>query len=158
MTFKEYVDVLAKELGVEIETEGDACAVSLDAKEGDRLDILMQGIEERSMMLTCADLGEPLPEGRERLYQALLEANDLYADTAGATLSLSRETGRVRLQRYDDMDALAKHGPAKALMAFADTAAMWHSLIADFRDAGERGFSPAMENKETILPSGAMMV
>ena len=29
MTFKEYVDALGKELGVEIETEGDACAVTL---------------------------------------------------------------------------------------------------------------------------------
>ena len=158
MTFKEYVDVLAKELDVEIETEGDACAVSLEAKEGDRLDILMQGFEDRGILLTCADLGEPPPEGREKLYQTLLEANDLYTDTAGATLSLSRETSRVRLQRYDDMDALAKLGPAKTLMAFGDTAAMWHRLIADFRDAGERGYSPAMDEKEAVPPTGAMIV
>jgi hypothetical protein len=29
MTFKEYVAALAKELGAEIESEGDACAFSL---------------------------------------------------------------------------------------------------------------------------------
>ena len=77
MTFQEYIDGLGKELGIEMETEGDASAVTLGSMSGDSLDILMQGFEERGMLLTCADLGEPPPEGRERLYQALLEANDL---------------------------------------------------------------------------------
>ncbi len=130
--------------------------MSLEAKEGDRLDILMQGFEEHGMMLTCADLGEPPPEGRERLYQILLEANDLYADTAGATLSLNKETGRVRLQRYDDMDVLAKLGPAKALIAFCDIAASWQRLIAGFRDAREQSFST--NSTKGALPSDAMMV
>ena len=34
MTFKEYIASLAKEPGVVIETEGDACAFSLDSVEG----------------------------------------------------------------------------------------------------------------------------
>ena len=61
MTFKEYVALLAKELGGEIETEGDACAFSLGSAEGDRVEILMQGSDARGALLTCADLGEPPP-------------------------------------------------------------------------------------------------
>jgi len=152
MTFKQFAKMLEEDLGVEIEMEGDACAFSLGSKEGDNLSLLLQGFDERGMVLTCADLGEPPPEGREQLFRALLEANDLYGDTAGATLSLNRQTGQIRLQRYDDMDALANVGAAKALIAFSDTAAAWQRLIADFRSG------PANGPDDASVPSGMMMV
>ena len=137
MTFKETIDALGKELGVKMEIEDDTCAVSLDAKEGDHVTILLQGQDERGMMLTCADLGEPPPEGREALYQSLLEANDLYGGTAGATLSLDSRTGRVRIQRIDALDALADVGLSRAFIAFADTAAAWKRFVADVRAAAK---------------------
>ncbi|MBR4251540.1 MAG: type III secretion system chaperone [Kiritimatiellae bacterium] len=46
--------------------------------------------------------GRAPPEGREALYKTLLEANDLFAGTLGATLSLNPANGRIRLQRFDD--------------------------------------------------------
>ena len=152
MVFKDYVEMLSKELGVEIETTGDACAFSLGSEDGEKVEILMQGIEDKGALLTCADLGDPPPEGRERLFQTLLEANDLYGDTAGAMLSLNPRTGRVRLQRYDDMDVLAQLGPSRTLTVFADTAAAWKKLIADFRDA------PSKESDDMSKPFNAMMV
>ena len=152
MVFKDYVEMLSKELGVEIETTGDACAFSLGSGDGEKVEILMQGIEDKGTLLTCADLGDPPPEGRERLFQTLLEANDLYGDTAGAMLSLNPRTGRVRLQRYDDMDVLSQLGPARALTVFADTAAAWKKLIADFRDA------PSKESDDMSKPFDAMRV
>lgn len=154
MAFKEYVDALAKELGVQIETEGDACAVSLGADDGERVDILMLGFDERGVLLTCADLCEPPPEGKERLFQTLLEANDLYGDTAGATLSMNRETGRVRLQRFDDIDTLAKIGSAKTLIAFADTAAAWKKIIADYRDTPRKRAADAAGDVSAANPDG----
>lgn len=152
MTFKEYVATLGRELGVEIEAEGEACAFSLGSAEGDSVEILMQGDDVRGVLLTSADLGEPPPEGRERLFQTLLEANDFFGDTAGATLSLSPRSGSVRLQRCDDMDALAGIGAAKALVAFADTAAAWKLLVADFRAA------PPAAPDGMDAASGAMLV
>ena len=139
MTFRETAGELAKALGAEIAVENDTCAVSLGSEEGDKVTILMQGLDERGMVLTCADLGDPPPEGREQLYQALLEANDLYDGTAGATLSLDRRTGHVRLQRFDDMDALAAAGIARAFIAFADTAAAWQRFVSNFRAAAKDG-------------------
>lgn len=152
MIFKEYVAALAKELGVEIETSEDACAFSLGSAEDDKVEILMQGNDARGALLTCADLGEPPPEGRERLFQTLLEANDLFGDTAGATLSLVSATGRVRLQRSDDMETLAGIGAAKALTVFADTAAAWKRLVTDFRAA------PPKEPDGQSAPPGSMLV
>ena len=133
MSFKEMIDALGKELGVKMEIADDACAVSLAAEEGDCVTILLQGQDARGTVLTCADLGEPPPEGREMLFRTLLEANDLYEGTGGATLSLDSRTGHVRIQRFDALDALVEAGVARAFIAFADTAAAWKRLISDFR-------------------------
>ena len=87
MTFKEAVAALAQKLGVEIAVEGDACALRASAKDGTAVTIWMQGSDERGTVLTGADLGAPPPERLERLYRAMLEGNDLFRDTGGATRS-----------------------------------------------------------------------
>ena len=135
MTFKEFTAALAQKLGVEIAVEGDACALRARAKDGTSVTIWMQGCDERGTVLTGADLGAPPPERLERLYRAMLEGNDLFRDTGGATLSVNPGTGHVRIQRFDTLDALEEVGPAKAFAAFADVAATWAKIIRDFRDA-----------------------
>ena len=135
MTFREYVGTLERELGVEIQVEDDACAFSYGAKKNFKIDILIHGSNEHGKLLTCADIGEPPPVGRE-----------------GSTISLNPGNGRARLQRFDDMDALAATGPAKALTAFANTAAAWKMLIADFRDA------PPDDSGSLSAPDGALRV
>ena len=163
MTFREYVGTLERELGVEIQIEDDACAFSYGAKKNFKIDILIHGSNEHGKLLTCADIGEPPPVGRERLFRTLLEANDFLGDTAGSTISLNPGNGHARLQRFDDMDALvaefwkkkaalAATGPAKALTAFANTAAAWKMLIADFRDA------PSDDSGSMSAPDGALRV
>lgn len=141
MTFKETIAALAQKLGVEIEVEGDACALTAGAKDGTSVTIWMQGYDERGAMLTGADLGAPPPERLERLYRAMLEGNDLFRDTGGATLSIDPDTGRVRLQRFDTLDALEEIGPDKAFAAFADVAATWAKAIREFRDAPQEDAS-----------------
>ena len=135
MTFKETIAALSQKLGVEIVVEGDACALRAKAKDGTSVTIWMQGYDERGAVLMGADLGVPPPERLERLYRAMLEGNDLFRDTGGATLSVNPYTGRIRLQRFDTLDAIEEVGPAKALVAFADVAAIWAKVISDFRDA-----------------------
>ena len=137
MTFKDAIAELAQKLGVEIDGEGDACALMAKAKDGTSVTVWMQGYDERGVVLTGADLGAPPPERLERLYRAMLEGNDLFRDTGGATLSIDPDTGRVRIQRFDTLDALEEVGPAKAFAAFADVAAAWAKAIRDFRDAPE---------------------
>ena len=137
MTFSEFITALEKGLGTTIETEGDAAAISTGTADGPSVIILLQGFDERDSVLMTADLGLPPPERLERLYRTFLEANDLFRDTAGGTLSVVPGTGHVRLQRYDTYAALVEAGPDKAFLAFADVAAAWAQIVRDYRDAPE---------------------
>ena len=135
MTFNELVAALSKEVGSEIETDGDTCAVRTGTDESLSVTILIQGFDERGALLMTADLGQPPPERLELLYRTILEANDLFRDTCGATLSVNPATGNVRLQRFDLYDVLAEVGPLKALRLFASVAVEWSKLVRDYRDA-----------------------
>ena len=135
MAFADIIAALSKELGTQIETDGDVCAIQAGATDGDSVTVIMHGLDACGAVLFVADLGEPPPEGRDRLMRVLLEANDLFRNTAGATLSLDPDRGRVRLQRTFPADALAQGGVGIAFAAFADTAAAWQKLVADFRAA-----------------------
>ena len=135
MTFADIVAALSKELGSEIETEGDVCAIRAGATDGSSVTVILHGIDACGAVLFAADLGDPPPDGRDRLLRVLLEANDLFRDTAGATLSLDPDRGRIRLQRTIPTDALAQGGVSVAFAAFADTASAWQQLVADFRAA-----------------------
>ena len=137
MTFSEFIAALEKGLGTTIETEGAAAAISMGAADGAATTILLQGLDEWDSVLMMADLGAPPPERLERLLRTLLEANDLFRDTGGATFSLNPATGNVRLQRHYAYDALAEAGPDKAFFAFADVATAWAQIVRDYRDAPE---------------------
>ena len=135
MTFADVVAALSKELGIEIESEGDACAIRAGATDGTSVTVILYGLDECGAVLLATDLGEPPPQDQIRLLHVLLEANDLFRNTAGATLSLDPDRGRIRLQRAIPTDTLALGGVGIAFAAFADTAAAWQQLLADFRAA-----------------------
>lgn len=135
MTFADIVAALSKDLGTTIETEEDVCAIQVGTTDGDAVTVIMHGLDECGAVLFAADLGEPPPEGRERLMRVLLQANDLFRDTAGATLSLDPDRGCIRLQRAMPTDTLALGGVGVAFTSFADTAAAWQKLVVDFRAA-----------------------
>ncbi len=150
MTFSDLVAALSKEFGMEIEIENDACAVRASAADGKSVTVLLQGFDDRGAILATADLGAPPPERLEHLFRSMLEANDLFRDTGGATLSLDPATGHVRLQRFDALAAVAEAGAAKVLLAFTDVAAAWANIVRDYRDA------PAEKNDEAAPPSAGI--
>ncbi len=153
MTFADIISLLSKELGITLEIEGDICAVRMNATDGTEVTILLRGLDRQGAVLLEASLGSPRPEGLERLYRTLLEANDLFRDTGGATLSLAPDTGRVRLQRVEPFEALALGGVGRAFAAFADTAAAWQALVADWRDV-----PPVRKDGESLPPSYGLQV
>lgn len=134
MTFADVISALSKELGTEIEIEENTSAVRTGADGQKSVTILLQGFDERRALLMTADIGQPPPERLERLYREILEANDLFMDTGGATLSLIPTTGNIRLQRFDPSDVIAEAGTSKALILFANVAAAWAKLVSDYRD------------------------
>jgi hypothetical protein len=54
-------------------------------------------IDECGRIVLSGDLGHPPPECREKLCVALLEAQHLFKNTAGATFSIDPETGNFSL-------------------------------------------------------------
>lgn len=93
-------------------------------------------------MLLSADIGEMPPEGGAKLMRTMMEANNLFSGTAGATLALDGASGRFRLQKYESPDELANDAEPK-LVSFIETALVWSRSIADFKpsvdDAGKEG-------------------
>lgn len=139
MTFDEIAKAIGEGMGLELAVVDDTTAVRLGERDGGGVEVVLRGFDERGGMLLTADLGEPPPERLERLFKAMLEANDLFRDTGGATLSIDPATGRARLQRYDDYEAWSAGGggeSARLLAFFAQCAAAWAGIVRDFRDGG----------------------
>ena len=140
MSFDDIVAALEKAFQLKLKVVDDTTAFEVAGEDGDtRVRVLVQTEDERRLVLMSADLGPLPPEGGEKLYLALLEANNLFAQTAGATLAFDGAARRFRLQKYESPDALAGDAEKK-LVSFIETALFWSRAIADFRpsdDAGE---------------------
>lgn len=152
MAFKDVVAVIEQELGTELAVVQDTTVFEVaGGNGGPRVRILVQDEAERNLVLLSADLGEPPPEGRERLFRTMLEANNLFSGTAGATLALDAATGSCRLQRFLPPDALANDVQGQ-FVPFVETALAWGRAIADFRPAAAGEGEAAGE--EEAAPSG----
>jgi hypothetical protein len=85
--------------------------------------------EEPERLLMSAYLGEPQGE-RLKTYELLLDANFCWQGTAGATLSLERETGGIVLFQALPARALERQALAAALETFVNTADAWILQLA----------------------------
>ena len=131
--FEDIIAVLGRTFGIELKIVQDTTVFEVVSEDGGaKVQVLVQDVSERNLVLMSADLGEPPPDGHERLYRTMLEANNLFEGTAGATLALDAATGRFRLQKYDSPDELANDAKAR-IESFIETALLWSRAIADFR-------------------------
>ena len=137
MSFEDIAAVLGRAFGLELEIVHDTTVFEVESDDGGtKVQVAIHYASERNLLLVSADLGEMPPEGREKLFQTMLEANNLFEGTSGATLALDHGTGRFRLQMYESPDALANDAKAK-IDSFIETALFWSRAIADFRPEGE---------------------
>lgn len=133
MSFDEMIAVLEKAFQLELKIVDDTTAFEVAGEDGDtRVRVIVQNEDERKVVLMSADLGPPPPEGGEKLFLTLLEANNLFAQTAGATLAFDGAARRFRLQKYEPQGDLAEDAEKK-LVSFIETALFWSRAIADFR-------------------------
>ena len=139
MSFDEMIAVLEKAFQLELKIVDDTTAFEVAGDDGStRVRVLIQHEDERRVVLMSADLGPLPPEGGEKLFLTLLEANNLFAQTAGATLAFDGAAQRFRLQKYESPDVLADDAEKK-LMSFIETALFWSRAIADFRPPDNAG-------------------
>ena len=145
LVFEDVVAVLGRAFGLELKAVQDTTVFEVTSEDGGaKVQVLVQGVGERNLVLMSADLGEVPPDGGERLYRTMLEANNLFEGTAGATLALDAATGCFRLQRYESPDELANDAKAK-VETFIETALFWSRAIADFRSSGDGPETPSSD-------------
>ena len=140
MTFGEMVEVLGKNLGIELTDEGGATAVEIDG-----IPVVLHAAGD-DLILVHADLGEIAHENRERVLAAAMEANFLYQGTGGATLAVDPDRGRLHIQKYNWLERLDAEKAVTNLTRFADTVKAWKGVLAD--TSAESFSAPA------DLPSG----
>ncbi|MBR3223084.1 MAG: type III secretion system chaperone [Kiritimatiellae bacterium] len=137
MAFEDIVTVLERAFKLELKVVHDTTVFEVTSEDGGtKVQVLVQDVSERNLVLLSADLGELPPYGGEKLFRTMLEANNLFAGTAGATLALDAATGRFRLQKYESPDEFANDVEGR-LKSFIETALVWSRAIADYRPSGE---------------------
>ena len=133
MSFDDIATVLGQAFGMALKVVQDTTVFEVASDDGGaKVQILLQNAGERNLVLISADLGETPPEGREKLFQTMLEANNMFSGTVGSTLALDAASGNARLQRYVPGDDLANNVMG-VLESFIETALLWSRMIADYR-------------------------
>lgn len=143
MSFEDVVAVLGQAFSLELKVVQDTTVFEVVSDDGGtKVQILLQNTGERNLVLISADLGEVPPEGREKLFQTMLEANNMFSGTVGSTLALDAASGRARLQRYLPGDDLANN-VIGVLEPFIETALLWSRMITDYRPSVDSPGEPA---------------
>ena len=143
MSFEDVVALLGHAFGLELKVVQDTTVFEVESEDGgSKVQVLLQDVVERNLMLMSADLGESPSDGGERLLRTLLEANNLFEGTAGATLALDAATGRFRLQKCESPDEFSNDVKAK-VESFIDTALFWSRAIVDSRTSDEEPEAPS---------------
>ena len=88
MTFEELISGLGSKIGVELTSDDGSCVINVDD-----MVVTLMSLPDSDRLAVYGEIGDPPPEGLEQLLSAMLEANHLFAGTAGATISRDHETG-----------------------------------------------------------------
>ena len=141
MSFENLVSLLEKALEMELQVEDSTCGFTVSGQEdgSNPVDIILTYTPEVGSVLLFADLGEVPPEGRELFYRTLLEGNNLFEATGGATLSLDSETGHIRIQKSEDLDILSNDVEAR-LDRFVNAAIAWSKIIIEYSGKDDAQF------------------
>ncbi len=146
MDASEIIKAFGAKLGIVLEFDAD----NVCSFEADGLSMTIHNLREINMIVITGDLGDPPPWDLEELYRAMLEANYLFKDTSGATLSFNPESGRFALCRALPCRALDGDSFFLETERFVSTLEMWARIIRDYRggtakDEGEKFPIPGTE-------------
>ena len=95
--------------------------------------VTLMSLPDSDRLAVHGEIGDPPPEGLEQLLSAMLEANHLFAGTAGATISRDHETGRFHLCRHEPLATLDADSLAALVESFVNTLEILRKAIASYR-------------------------
>ena len=128
MTFEELISGLGSKIGVELTSDDGSCVINADD-----MVVTLMSLPDSDRLAVHGEIGDPPPEGLEQLLSAMLEANHLFAGTAGATISRDHETGRFHLCRHEPLAILDADSLAALVESFVNTLGIWRKAIASYR-------------------------
>ncbi len=128
MTFEELISGLGSKIGVELTSDDGSCVINVDD-----MVVTLMSLPDSDRLAVHGEIGDPPPEGLEQLLSAMLEANHLFAGTAGATISRDHETGRFHLCRHEPLAILDADSLAALVESFVNTLGIWRKAIASYR-------------------------
>ena len=128
MTFEELISGLGSKLGVELTSDDGSCVINVDD-----MVVTLMSLPDSDRLAVYGEIGDPPPEGLEQLLSAMLEANHLFAGTAGATISRDHETGRFHLCRQEPLAILDADSLAALVESFVNTLEILRKAIASYR-------------------------
>ena len=130
MRFEEQVEALGRKIGVPLQVDDEgSCVLSVDD-----MTVTLQSIPEADSVGFWGEIGDPPPQGLEKLLSAMLEANHMFRGTGGATISRDSETGNFFLCRILDLRNFDADAFAAALERFVNTLEAWIGLVKDYRE------------------------
>ena len=127
MDAKELMADIARRIGLEYDG-ADAFSFAADG-----LAVAIARLPELDAVALTGDIGEPPPEKLEGLYKTLLGANHRFGGTAGATISLDPETGRIALCRVLPLATLDGDTLYAELERFVNTMEAWSNVVSNYR-------------------------
>ena len=128
MTFEELISGLGSRIGVELTSDDGSCVINADD-----MVVTLMSLPDSDRLAVHGEIGDPPPEGLEQLLSAMLEANHLFAGTAGATISRDHETGRFHLCRHEPLATMDADSLAALVESFVNTLEIWRKAIASYR-------------------------
>lgn len=151
MTFSDLITDFAARLGMTIEPDADG-VYSFD---GEGITFTIHDLSPVGQVALTGDVGLPPPEKPEKLYKLVLEAQYLFQETQGATMSLNPETGRFTLCRTLPLDALTPDAFFALAEQFVNTLEAWAQIIQNYRPAVDQPAGNDVEaDQQSALFSG----
>jgi hypothetical protein len=143
MTFEELISGLGSKIGVELTSDDGSCVINVDD-----MVVTLMSLPDSDRLAVYGEIGDPPPEGLEQLLSAMLEANHLFAGTAGATISRDHETGRFHLCRQEPLATLDADSLAALVESFVNTLEIWRKAIASYRPTAKSAAEGADEGPQ----------
>ena len=143
MTFEEAMSALGSELGFDLAVEDGKASLEVVDAEGNDAAVVVELSEMRDgrgVLLSC-DVGEVPSAGG---LKQLLEANHMFGETSGATLSA--EDGRLYFERYVPISVIGRGEGAEFVKMFVAEAKERRRRLegrAEPRDSSLPPISPA---------------
>ena len=136
MSFEDAIASLGAELGFDLPVEEGVARLEAAGGEADEdvIDVALSEMPDMGGALLSSEVGE-LSE--VTALQPLLEANYIFAETAGATLSL--EDGRIYFEQYVPISAIGRGEGTLVVKLFVAHVREWRRRLsgADGADAGD---------------------